>query len=343
MGSASTPPPPQSNPGKDLLKYVEGLKGALPSLAALEGQYRPEFSALNLGDISQFLTGGGRGPGIIGMGGQATQASGQQLADARAQEIASATGQTQSVLGLLGGINPVGQQLSQSAGNLAQQRFDAARSLTPQEARMADQTAREAFASRGRLNDNAAVASEILGREDVLARKRQEAMAYGQQASQMAGEFTSPALGILLGAPASTALGQDYLGRGMQSIGTATPQLIDTGAGISLGQQQASNLASWQQNAAAAKNAQSAQNTQTAASLIGSIASMAAAFSDKRVKEDVKKVGKTDEGLPIYTYKYKGSPKTQMGVMAQDVKKKKPSALGPVLGGMMTVDYSKIK
>ena len=343
MGSASTPPPPQNNPGKDLLKYVEGLKGALPSLAQLEGQYRPEFSALNLGDISQFLMGGTKGPGIIGMGGQATQASGQQLADARAQEIGTATGQTQSVMGLLGGINPIGQSMMQSAGDMATQRFNAAQSLNPQEARMATQTAREAFGARGRLNDNASVAGEILQREEVLSNKRNEAMQYGAQASQMANEFSSPALGILLGAPASAALGQDYLGRGMQSLGSATPQLIDTGAGISLGQQQAGNLASWQQNVSSAKNAQSAQNTQTGAAVASAALMALAAFSDKRVKEDIKKVGKTDEGMPIYTYKYKGSPKTQMGVMAQDVKKKKPSALGPVLGGIMTVDYSKIK
>ena len=315
----------------------------MPTLAGIEGQYRPEFGALNLGDISQFLSGGAKGPGIIGLGGQATQASGDQLAAARAQEIGSATGQTGSVMNLLGGINPIGQQMAQSAGALASDRFAAAGSLNPQEMRMADQTAREAFASRGRLNDNAAVSAEILQREDVLGRKRAEAMQYGAQASQLANEFTSPALGILMGAPASTALGQDYLARGMQSLGTATPQLIDTGAGISLGQQNSANLANWQSNVSSAKNAQQAQNTQTASSVLGTVASMAMAFSDKRLKDDIEKVGKTDGGLPIYTFKYKGSPKTQMGVMAQDVKKKKPSALGPVLGGMMTVDYSKIK
>jgi hypothetical protein len=46
-----------------------------------------------------------------------------------------------------------------------------------------------------------------------------------------------------------------------------------------------------------------------------------------------------DDGTPIYTYKYKGggSP-TMMGVMAQDVVKKKPKAVTEH-GGILAVDY----
>lgn len=63
-------------------------------------------------------------------------------------------------------------------------------------------------------------------------------------------------------------------------------------------------------------------------------------FSDRRLKENVKKVGKTNDGLPIYTYNYKGDDKTQMGLMAQDVEKKKPEAVG-LAAGFKTVDYDK--
>lgn len=345
MGSASTPPPPQNNPGKDLLKYVSGLQGALPSLADLEKQYRPEFGALNLGDISQMLIGSGNQQGILGLGGQATAASQQQLQAARQAELTGATGMAGGALGLLGAINPAGQRIANQSAQLADQRFAASQGLNMQESRMADQTAREAFASRGRLNDNASVAAEILGREEVLAGKRAEAMQIGGQAAQLNQQFTDPALALLTGAPASVALGQDYLNTGKQAVGANTPQLIDTGAGISLGQQNSANLASWAQNSSAAKNAARAQNTQAGASLLGSIATIAASAasaSDQRIKEDIKRVGKTDDGLPIYTYKLMGDPKTQMGVMAQEVKKKKPKALGPKVGGIMTVDYSKI-
>lgn len=65
-------------------------------------------------------------------------------------------------------------------------------------------------------------------------------------------------------------------------------------------------------------------------------------LSDRRAKEDIKKVGKTDDGLNIYTYKYKGLPTTEMGVMAQEVQKKNPNAVGR-MGGLLAVDYSKVK
>ena len=63
-------------------------------------------------------------------------------------------------------------------------------------------------------------------------------------------------------------------------------------------------------------------------------------FSDERLKTDIKKIGKTNDGQPIYSYKYKGEDRTQIGLMAQDVEKKHPSAIG-LMGGYKTVDYKK--
>lgn len=64
--------------------------------------------------------------------------------------------------------------------------------------------------------------------------------------------------------------------------------------------------------------------------------------SDERLKEDIKKVGKTDDGLNVYTYRYKSGGPTHMGVMAQEVKGKHPDAIGRMADGMMAVDYSKL-
>jgi len=61
-------------------------------------------------------------------------------------------------------------------------------------------------------------------------------------------------------------------------------------------------------------------------------------FSDRRLKENVKKVGKTDDGLNVYTYNYRGNPMRHMGVMAQEVEKVKPEAVG-LIGGFKAVDY----
>ena len=68
-------------------------------------------------------------------------------------------------------------------------------------------------------------------------------------------------------------------------------------------------------------------------------------FSDKRLKHDAKKIGETNDGLPIYSFKYNGDDRTQIGLMAQDVEKKKPEAVGlaPAADGRMykTVDYDR--
>lgn len=61
-------------------------------------------------------------------------------------------------------------------------------------------------------------------------------------------------------------------------------------------------------------------------------------FSDEKVKENKKRVGWTDDGLPIFTYNYIGDPRTHMGLMAQDVEQVKPEAVGNV-GGVKTVNY----
>jgi hypothetical protein len=68
----------------------------------------------------------------------------------------------------------------------------------------------------------------------------------------------------------------------------------------------------------------------------------AALMSDIRLKEDIKRVGTTDGGLPVYTYRYKGMPNTHMGVMAQEVEKVNPGAVREI-GGFKAVDYSMIK
>ena len=65
------------------------------------------------------------------------------------------------------------------------------------------------------------------------------------------------------------------------------------------------------------------------------------ALSDKRAKTDIKRVGKTDDGLPVYTYRYKAGGPVQMGVMAQDVQKKTPDAVFDA-GGLLAVDYTKV-
>lgn len=64
-------------------------------------------------------------------------------------------------------------------------------------------------------------------------------------------------------------------------------------------------------------------------------------FSDRRLKEDIRRVGETDDGLAIYTYRYKGGDTYHMGVMAQDVEKVKPDAVSE-FHGYKAVDYGRL-
>lgn len=68
---------------------------------------------------------------------------------------------------------------------------------------------------------------------------------------------------------------------------------------------------------------------------------LAALFSDRRLKESVKRIGHTDDGVPIYTYRYKGGDQVHMGVMAQELAQVKPEAVTE-MHGHLAVDYGAI-
>lgn len=61
--------------------------------------------------------------------------------------------------------------------------------------------------------------------------------------------------------------------------------------------------------------------------------------SDIRLKEDIRRIGKTDSGLSIYVYRYKGGLQYHMGVMAQEVEKVQPEAVFQLADGFKAVHY----
>lgn len=74
-----------------------------------------------------------------------------------------------------------------------------------------------------------------------------------------------------------------------------------------------------------------------ALSIFGSLAKL----SDRTMKTDIAKVGMHPTGLPIYSYRYKGDPKTypkMVGPMAQDVRKKFGPAAAPRIGNKLAID-----
>lgn len=65
-------------------------------------------------------------------------------------------------------------------------------------------------------------------------------------------------------------------------------------------------------------------------------------YSDRRLKTDIKKIGKTSSGLAIYSFRMKGARGTKIGVMAQEVEKKAPEAVKHDAHGFKMVDYGKV-
>jgi hypothetical protein len=62
-------------------------------------------------------------------------------------------------------------------------------------------------------------------------------------------------------------------------------------------------------------------------------------FSDERLKDDIKPVGKLDDGQTVYSYRYKGDPRTQIGLLAQEVEKVHPEAVSTHPSGYKMVRY----
>ncbi|AUQ64434.1 hypothetical protein PhaeoP51_03503 [Phaeobacter inhibens] len=76
---------------------------------------------------------------------------------------------------------------------------------------------------------------------------------------------------------------------------------------------------------------------------LGFGASLLPFLSDRRAKEDIRRVGQTDSGLPIYTYRYKGGDTFHMGVMAQEVEAVQPEAVVERPDGLKAVRYDLIE
>ncbi len=64
-------------------------------------------------------------------------------------------------------------------------------------------------------------------------------------------------------------------------------------------------------------------------------------FSDRRLKTDVVALGETEDGIKLYSWKYKSDlVTTWVGVMAQDLEATHPEALAIAPDGFYRVNYS---
>lgn len=91
-------------------------------------------------------------------------------------------------------------------------------------------------------------------------------------------------------------------------------------------------------NARATSRSPEGETLVAAAILIATIS----VFSDKRLKENIKRIGASDSGIGIYEFSYKGFSNRWRGVMAQELLKSHPTAVSRHENGFLMVNYGKI-
>lgn len=249
---------PTADYAADIKKFVSAYGGSLPQVIGFEKQFRPEFQALNLQDISSFLSGSGGQQGLYALSRGAAQEAGQQLGASREAELGTMAEQAPLTRGVMEGLSPEQAAVISAAQTEAERALAASQGVTPQERRVYEQQAREQFQTAGRLGGNLGIVSEAMGREDVLARKRAEAAQAGQNLYNLAqGFYTQPGLGLLSQQPLSYQTGQQMLGIGLGAIKQGTPGLINPDTGLNLGAAERQNQL---QAAAATQQARAAHS-----------------------------------------------------------------------------------
>lgn len=94
-----------------------------------------------------------------------------------------------------------------------------------------------------------------------------------------------------------------------------------------------------------AGNVQNSQQSSTGSKILSGLGAAASIFSDRRTKKNIKLVDRFEDGLGLYTFRYLDElPGDELrgGVMADEVARLRPWALGPVIGGFQTVNYARL-
>ena len=109
-------------------------------------------------------------------------------------------------------------------------------------------------------------------------------------------------------------------------VPTNSGQIAGTDNGAIIANSDNAKMAAWQQKQAGI------------GSFLGGLGGLFA-LSDENAKEDMEKIAETEDGIGIFKFRYKGDPKVQIGLKAQDVAKKKPKAVAKGADGLLRVNY----
>lgn len=178
------------------------------------------------------------------------------------------------------------------------------------------------FGAAGRTGSgaNAYELARALGQNEDTLRYgdySQERGAMAQAAGQAPGLVSAQYAGIapLLGLAGATTLGQDSSSRYAGGVAGLV--------GNSVGQTQTT----------------APSTASSVAQGVGTALQIASLFSDRRLKRGIRRIGSWADGLGLYVWRYVWGGPPAIGVMADEVARLRPWALGPVIGGYATVDY----
>lgn len=224
----------------------------------------------------------------------------------------------------------------------AQEELMLGRSLSPEQERAAQQSARGAFAARGLGTSAGSSAAEILNRDAMsqqrLDQRRQFALGANQLDLARRGRRITLAEGygaldpFARGLNPAFGLGQATMGQGTQLVGNTFNNAVNQAGNVESFNRnlQGSMYNSYQNNNAAVQGANMQAGAMRQAGMMNMIGNIGSSIlSDKREKEDIKPLGSAGKvlGLTAYEFKYKGDDEKRVGFMAQDVQKVLPEAV----------------
>ena len=164
----------------------------------------------------------------------------EQLGLQRASDVAALEEFAPQVVDAYRTADPYSTGLAEQQTAMAEDLYQRAQGLNPEQQRIADQQALQMSQRVGRVGDESSVAGQILGREQYLSGLRGQAAGMGQQAFGMNRQLAGDVGMTILGRPSSSInLGGQMLGQAQQgAAGPMGPQLFDPNVGLNMAMQQ---------------------------------------------------------------------------------------------------------
>ena len=261
-----------------------GSKGVDPAIAQREAFINAslgtgvEDRAARIGQIESQLSQMETSPGQAGLfdmlEDQSTRAGKlqrEQLQLQRESDVGALEEFAPQVVEAYREADPYSTGLAEQQTAMADDLYQRAQGLNPEQQRMVDQQALGMAQRQGRVTDQSAVAGQLLGREQYLSGLRGQAAGMGQQAFGMNRQIAGDVGMTILGRPSSSInLGGQMLGQAQQgAAGPMGPQLFDPNVGLNMAMQQRGQDVTFQGMQAQAKAAGSAGIMGAAGSIAG--------------------------------------------------------------------------